>query len=93
MGQHNLHTPAAAIRVVVLPECCDTGGARAILNDFIAARGAPVEVDASAVSRTGAQALQVIVSAARTWEADGCEFKIVRPSDEFISSISLLGLN
>ncbi len=93
MGQHVTNAPTGSVRVVILPECCDTNAARAIMSEFISARGASVEVDASGVSRAGAQSLQVIVSAARTWEADGCEFKIVRPSDEFINSITLLGLN
>lgn len=93
MGQHISRAPTGAVRAIILPECCDTSSARAIMDEFIAARGASVEVDASAVSRAGAQSLQVIIAAARTWEADGCEFKIVRPSDEFINSISLLGLN
>ena len=58
---------------------------------ILALRGRDVEVDASAVERVGAQCLQVLLSARATWDADGAAFAVVQASDEFTSTLALLG--
>ena len=48
---------------------------------LLAHRGQDVELDASAVSRVGGQCLQVLLSAQRTWQADGRSFRLNNASD------------
>jgi len=88
--------PAAAAieaRTVALPECLDSSAATAVRDMLLAARGASIEVDAAQVRRVGAQSLQILVAASRTWEADGHTYKIINPSAEFIDVATLLGLS
>jgi chemotaxis protein CheX len=77
--------------VVRLGQVLDLNAAAPLLNEFLALRGRNVDVDASAVDRVGAQCLQVLLSARRTWDADGAEFSVVSPSSEFTSTLALLG--
>jgi chemotaxis protein CheX len=77
--------------VLQLGQVLDLNAAAPLLNEFLALRGRNVDVDASAVERMGAQCLQVLLSARRTWDADGAEFAVVSPSSEFTSTLALLG--
>lgn len=77
--------------VLQLSQVLDLNAAAPLMNEFLALRGRNVDVDASAVERLGAQCLQVLLSARRTWDADGAEFSVVSPSSEFTSTLALLG--
>ena len=77
--------------VVRLGQVLDLNAAGPLANELLAVRGRNVDVDASAVERLGAQCLQVLLSARRTWDADGAEFSVVSPSSEFTSTLALLG--
>lgn len=81
--------PAPA--VLRLNQVLDLNAASPLAAEFLALRGGAVEVDASAVERLGAQCLQVLLSARRTWGADGAAFAVVSASDEFTSTAALLG--
>jgi chemotaxis protein CheX len=78
----------AALR---LNQVLDLNAASPLAAEFLALRGRAVEVDASAVERLGAQCLQVLLSAHRTWDADGAAFAVVAASDEFTSTAALMG--
>ena len=71
------------------------GGAavEALLEQLSSHRGANLVVDASKVKRVGAQCLQVILSASRTWAAEGVGFRIDSPSERFSDVASGLGLD
>jgi chemotaxis protein CheX len=77
--------------VLRLGQVLDLNAAAPLVNEFLALRGRNVDVDASGVERLGAQCLQVLLSARRTWDADGAEFAVVSPSSEFTSTLALLG--
>lgn len=77
--------------VLRLGQVLDLNAAGPLANEFLALRGRDLEVDASAVERLGAQCLQVLLSARRTWDADGAAFAVIAPSDEFTSTLALLG--
>jgi chemotaxis protein CheX len=77
--------------VVRLQQVLDLNAAGPLAAELLAVRGRDVEVDASAVERVGAQCLQVLLSARATWDADGATFALVSPSDEFASTLALLG--
>ena len=77
--------------VLRLGQVLDLNAAGPLANEFLALRGQALEVDASAVERMGAQCLQVLLSARATWDADGAAFAVISPSDEFTSTLALLG--
>jgi len=77
--------------VLRLGQVLDLNAAGPLAHEFLALRGRNLEVDASAVERLGAQCLQVLLSAHATWNTDGAGFALVSPSDEFTTTLALLG--
>jgi chemotaxis protein CheX len=78
--------------VLTLPECLDSGSVIALRDTLLTYRGSPLEVDAGQVRRTGTQALQILISAARTWRADGQRYALTHPSSEFLDTLALVGV-
>ena len=76
-----------------LPERFDSAAAASVLDGFKRHRGGALTVDASAVRRVGAQGLQILLSATRTWQADGHVLEIANASAELIDAAQLLGLS
>lgn len=70
----------------------DIKAAPALVEGLLARRGGPLSIDASAVERLGAQCAQALVSAARTWAADGAPFELRDPSPEMLEQLRVLGL-
>ena len=77
--------------LVRLSAVLDLNAAGPLAAEFLALRGRDVTVDAAAVERLGAQCLQVLLSARRTWDADGAAFAVVSASDDFTATLALLG--
>lgn len=75
-----------------LPSCLDMSAAPALKSSLLALRGGDAVLDAGTIQRMGAQCVQVLVSAKRTWEADGHGFSIVNPTTEFLECLSMLGI-
>lgn len=76
-----------------LAAALDFRAAAPLRNELIALRGRPVEIDGGEVERIGAQCVQVLVSAARTWADDGVAFAIVRRSEEMVSALRYMGVH
>lgn len=75
-----------------LPASLDMSAAGPLARSLIALRGADAVLDAGAVQRVGAQCVQVLLSAARTWGADGRGFAIQNPTPEFLEGLAMLGI-
>ena len=45
------------------------------------------------VRRVGAQSLQMLIAAARTWQADGMSYCVTNSSSELLDTIALIGLS
>ena len=82
----------AAFRVIELPENLDMPVAAQLAESFAKLVGEPLEVDAARVQRLGASCLQVMLSAARTWKAEGDALTLKDPSPRFLEDLNLLGL-
>jgi anti-anti-sigma regulatory factor len=82
-------TSSAAL---MLPECLDASAATAVKEMLLARRGSALVVDASQVRRVGAQPLQILIAAARTWQADGQAYCVSNPSGELLETMALIGL-
>ena len=82
------HKPRATMH---LPQVLDLPAAQTLAAELLTRRGAPAEIDASAVQRVGAQALQVLLSARKTWASDGQDLTVCNPSTDFIEALDLFG--
>ena len=67
--------------VVTLPAIVDVRTAEPLKAELMAVRGQPVTVDASNVERLGGLGLQVLMSAVRTWRADGQVLTFINVSE------------
>ena len=82
-------SPGAAS--VTLVDNLDLTAAAPLKAALLAARGAPLSLDASGVRRLGAQCLQVLLAARAEWSGAGLEWRITDPSPEFAEAARLLG--
>jgi chemotaxis protein CheX len=80
-------------RQIDLPDSLGSAAARPLADELLAARGAPLTLGAGSVRRLGAQCVQVMLSAAATWRADGFALGIDSPTPEFHEALRLLGLS
>ena len=78
--------------VVVLDAALDVTQASPLKGAFLALRGKDIAVDASEVQHLGAQCGQVLVSAKKTWGADGRAMRVEKASPGFVEGLRLLGL-
>ncbi len=86
--------PASAdAAALVLPEALDSSSVSGIKELLLARRGESIVVDAGQVRRTGMQAVQVLISAAKTWQADGKSYVLSNPTQEFLDTLALVGLS
>jgi chemotaxis protein CheX len=76
---------------VGLPAILDLKAAGKLRDELCAAKGGPLEVDASKVQRLGGLCLQVLLSAQRTWAVDGESFRVVEPSVDFLDGVKAFG--
>lgn len=82
----------AATGSLTLPTELDIKAAAPLAAELLAARGRDITLNASQIERVGAQCLQVLLSAAATWTADGMEMSIQEPSPAFVDAIHTAGL-
>ena len=76
---------------IALADSLDMTAAAPLAAALMAARGAALNIDASAVRRVGAQCLQVLLAAQTAWSVEGRAFDIVDPSPEFSDGFALMG--
>ena len=77
--------------VIRLPATIDRYASLRLADELLAERGRPVRLDASQVIRLGALALQVLLSASRSWATDGQRFIVEAPSDVFKTAMARFG--
>ena len=67
--------------------------ARPLWERLAALRGKDLRIDAGAVDHLGSPCAQVLVSAFKTWQADGRTIGLSPVSEGFRESVRLLGLD
>ena len=87
MKRPSRRRPASA----ALPAVLDLNAAGPLASQLLARRGSPLIVDGSAVERMGAQCLQVLLAARKTWESDGQAFELIAPSTALITALAAFG--
>ena len=78
--------------VVALDAALDVTQATSLKGTFVALRGKDIVVDASEVQHLGAQCGQILISARKTWSADGRAMRVEKASAGFLEGLRLLGL-
>ena len=77
--------------VVVLPAVLDLRAAASLKAELLTRRGSPLTVDATGVERLGGLALQVLLSATKTWAADGQSLTVSPVSEAFADQCQAFG--
>lgn len=83
----------ATPHILKLPAVLDLNAASRLHEQLLALKDKNVAVDASDVSRVGAQCIQILVSAARSWKATDMAFSVNQSSDAFAKTLQLLGIS
>ncbi len=76
---------------LMLPPVLDGAAAAGLRSLLLAHRGRDLTLDGAAVERLGGLCLQVLLSARRTWEADGASLSIVHASEPLRVTADLAG--
>jgi chemotaxis protein CheX len=82
-----------ATESITLSNELDIKAAGPLAAELLAARGKDLAVNASQIERVGGQCLQVLLSAAATWSADGAKLTIEEPSPAFVDAVQTAGLD
>ena len=85
--------PVEGETTLTLPAVLDLTAAGALHQTLLSHRGAPLALDAGEVKRLGGQCLQLLLSAGRTWAADGVPIRLGGASDAFERDLALMGLD
>lgn len=79
--------------VLALPPALDADAAVALANALCDLRYAPLTLDAAPLRRIGAQGLQTLLSAARSWRADSVALTFINVSPEARDQIRAMGVD
>lgn len=78
--------------VVTLPPRLDLASVAQVAGEIMAARGAPLRLDASRVTHLGALGAQLLLAAARDWHESGQGLSIAPCSPAVDDALDCLGL-
>jgi chemotaxis protein CheX len=78
--------------ILTLPERLDLPAATELAEAFSGRRRHDLSVNCTEVALLGTNCLQVLISAAQTWAADGYALTFVDLSSAFSSQLALMGL-
>jgi chemotaxis protein CheX len=84
---------ASAAKTLSLDSVLDLNAAGSLHSKLMTARGSDLVIDASAVERAGALCIQVLMSAAKTWEEEKCSLTFSRMSDPLMKTMQLVGVD
>jgi chemotaxis protein CheX len=82
----------ASVPKLQLAEVLSLMAAAPLAKSLAQMRGKDVAIDASQVQHLGAQCLQVLLSAASTWGAEGASLRIANRSAGFAQGLELMGV-
>ncbi|MEZ5686273.1 MAG: STAS domain-containing protein [Paracoccaceae bacterium] len=78
--------------VLTLAPRLDLSQARPLADALRQHRGAPLELDASAVQHLGALGLQALLCAARDWRVQGLPLTITQSNETFDTALAQMGV-
>ena len=91
--QMDAGTPAETeVSVIQLDETVSSEHTERLAETILQHRNSNLEIDATNVTRVDTTCIEVLLAAAKLWVADHCRLSISNPSEEFMSSLNMLGL-
>lgn len=84
---------SGAAKKLSLDKVLDLNEASALHTKLMALRGSNLTIDGSSVERAGALCIQVLMSAAKSWEEDKHTFGFSKISDALGKTMQLIGVN
>ena len=78
---------------LALPARLDLPAAKPLAEAIIALRGQDLCLSAEGVTYLGTPGVQVLLSAARSWRADGKRLSLASCSEAFSEQLSILGID
>lgn len=78
-------------RIALAPKL-DLTAAASLRTALLEARGGCVVLDGGEVRHLGAAALQVLIAARRSWDAEGRDLTLDAPSDALVSGLESMGV-
>ena len=84
---------ASAAKTLSLENVLDLNAASTLHSNLMAARGSDLVIDASSVEKAGALCLQVLMSAAKTWEEEKHSLTVSQMSEALMKTMQLAGVN
>ncbi len=83
--------PSPATSVLKLDPVLDMAAAAALRTALIEQRGGDLDLDGGDVQRLNGLCLQVLLSAAKTWDADGARLRLIDPSEHLMQTLHTTG--
>jgi len=84
---------SSAAKKLSLEKVLDLNEATNLHGKLMSLRGNNVTIDASSVERAGALCIQVLMSAAKSWEEEKHTFTFSKISDALAKTMQLIGVN
>ena len=84
---------AAAAKTLSLDNVLDLNAAGSLHSQLLGMRGSDLVIDASSVEKAGALCLQVLMSAAKTWEEEKHSLTFSQMSEALMKTMQLAGVN
>ena len=84
---------SGAAKKLSLDKVLDLNEATVLHGKLMGLRGSDVAIDAASVERAGALCVQVLMSAAKTWEEEKHSFTFSGMSDPLAKTLQLVGVN
>jgi len=78
---------------ISLPEKLGANQLSSLFDEISAARGKSLVLDASSVRYIGAQGMQILLSAVKTWKRDGVPLRLTGTTEELREIVSVLGVS
>ena len=84
---------AAATKTLSLDSVLDLNAAGSLHSKLMALRGSDLAIDATGVERVGTLCIQVLISAAKTWEEEKQSLTFSGMSEALMKTMQLSGVN
>jgi chemotaxis protein CheX len=84
---------SGAAKKIALEKVLDLNEATSLHGKLMALRGSDLAIDASSVERAGALCVQVLMSAAKSWEEEKHSFAFSNMSDALAKTMQLIGVS
>ncbi|OCW56217.1 STAS domain-containing protein [Hoeflea olei] len=80
-------------KVLKLPDILDLNAASRLHEQVLAHKGEDIDLDATEVTRVGAQCVQVLLAAVLSWRSEDRTLAVRTASESYVKTLQLLGIS